>query len=195
MTAGLVKVSPISPTCRSTWNCDAVIGDDAGRFLAAVLQRMQAERDDRRGVLPAENAEHAAFVVEMIVGLGKQGTVCHGTSFVELQPVGNPCRRPVRRTSGRRAAHIVPATIPRHRPANCWPAALPQARRRRRRGGRVVAGGGSAGGVVAGRRGFPCRLVAAGRKPLQDGVFGIVRQQALELGADQFQQAAATWPR
>ena len=48
----------------------AVIGDDAGRFLAAMLQRVQAERDDRRGVLPAENAEHAAFVVEMIVGLG-----------------------------------------------------------------------------------------------------------------------------
>ena len=48
----------------------AVIGDDAGRLLAAMLQRMQAERDDGRRVLPAENAEHAAFVVEMVVGLG-----------------------------------------------------------------------------------------------------------------------------
>ena len=55
----------------------AVIGDDAGGFLAAVLQRVQAECDDRRGVLPAENAEHAAFVVEMIVGLvGRQAVVC-----------------------------------------------------------------------------------------------------------------------
>ena len=53
----------------------AVIGDDAGRFLAAMLQRMQAERDDGRRVLPAENAEHAAFVVEMVVGLGRSKRV------------------------------------------------------------------------------------------------------------------------
>ena len=51
----------------------AVIGDDAGRLLAAMLQRVQAERDDRRGVLPAEDAEHAAFVVEMVVGLWPAG--------------------------------------------------------------------------------------------------------------------------
>ena len=56
----------------------AVIGDDACRLLAAVLQRMQAERDDRRGVLPSEYAEHAAFVMKMIVGLGQQGSICHG---------------------------------------------------------------------------------------------------------------------
>ena len=55
----------------------AVIGDDAGGFLAAMLQRVQAERDDRCGVLPAKNAEHAAFVVEMVVGLvGQQAVVC-----------------------------------------------------------------------------------------------------------------------
>ena len=55
----------------------AVIGDDAGRFLAAMLQGVKPERDDCRGVLPPENAEHAAFVVKMIVGLGLQGKVCH----------------------------------------------------------------------------------------------------------------------
>ena len=55
----------------------AVIGNDAGRFLAAVLQRVQAERDDGGGVLAPENAEHTAFVVKMIVGLGQQGIVCH----------------------------------------------------------------------------------------------------------------------
>ena len=68
----------------------AVVGDDAGRFLAAMLQRMQAERDDRRRVLPAENAEHAAFVVEMIVGLVRQemrrraigAASCQNRSFV-----------------------------------------------------------------------------------------------------------------
>ena len=51
----------------------AVIGDDACRFLAAMLQGVQAERDDRCRILPAEYAEHAAFVVKMIVGLGQQG--------------------------------------------------------------------------------------------------------------------------
>ena len=54
------------------------IGDDAGGFLAAMLQRMQAERDDGRGVLPAEDAEHAAFVVKMVVGLGTQGIGASG---------------------------------------------------------------------------------------------------------------------
>ena len=43
----------------------AVKGDDARRFLAAMLEGMQAERDDRRRVLMAEDAEHAAFVVEI----------------------------------------------------------------------------------------------------------------------------------
>ena len=75
--AGLVKVSPIRPTWRSTWNWLPSIGDDAGRLLAAVLQRMQAERDDGGRILPAENAEHAAFVVEMIVGLAGKVVVCH----------------------------------------------------------------------------------------------------------------------
>ena len=40
----------------------AVEGDDAGRFLAAVLERMQPERDNRRGVGVVENAEHAALL-------------------------------------------------------------------------------------------------------------------------------------
>ena len=39
----------------------AVEGDDAGGFLAAVLQRVQAERGDGGGVGMAEDAEHAAF--------------------------------------------------------------------------------------------------------------------------------------
>ena len=41
----------------------AVEGDDAGRFLAAMLQGVQAERHHGRRVRPAENAEHAAFFV------------------------------------------------------------------------------------------------------------------------------------
>ena len=55
----------------------AVIRDDAGRFLAAMLQRVQPERDNRGRVLPAEDAEHAALVVEMVVGLvGNGSSIC-----------------------------------------------------------------------------------------------------------------------
>ena len=44
----------------------AVERDDAGGFLAAVLQRMQAERGDRRGVGMTEDAEYAAFFAEPV---------------------------------------------------------------------------------------------------------------------------------
>ena len=44
----------------------AVEGDDAGRFLAAVLERVQAERGDRRGVGMAEYAEYAAFLAQPV---------------------------------------------------------------------------------------------------------------------------------
>ena len=44
----------------------AVEGDDTGGFLAAVLQGMQAERRDRRGVRMAENAEYAALFAQPV---------------------------------------------------------------------------------------------------------------------------------
>jgi len=44
----------------------AIEGDDAGCFLAAMLQGMQAERGQRRGVGMAENAENAAFFMQRI---------------------------------------------------------------------------------------------------------------------------------
>src|SRR3569623_1257853 len=54
--------------------------DDARRFLAAVLQRMKAERRERRGLGMAQNAEHAALFaqrvavkIQWIVGTG----LCH----------------------------------------------------------------------------------------------------------------------
>ena len=40
----------------------AVEDDDAGGFLAAMLERVQAERGDGGGVGMAEDAEHAAFL-------------------------------------------------------------------------------------------------------------------------------------
>ena len=45
----------------------AAEGHDAGRFLAAVLQRVQAEHGVGGSLLVAGDAEHPAFVVEAIV--------------------------------------------------------------------------------------------------------------------------------
>ena len=48
--------------------------DDAGGLLAAVLERMQAERRNCRGVGMAENAEYSAFLAEPVrVKIGKIG--------------------------------------------------------------------------------------------------------------------------
>src|SRR5215468_6301125 len=44
----------------------AVIADDAGGLLAAVLERMQAERRDCRSVRMAVDAEHAAFLAKPV---------------------------------------------------------------------------------------------------------------------------------
>ena len=45
----------------------AVVGDDAGCFLSAMLQSVKAERGQRRGVLVAEDAEHPALFAKAIV--------------------------------------------------------------------------------------------------------------------------------
>ena len=45
----------------------AVIGDDARRFLAAVLQRMKPERGQGGRIVMAEDAEHAALLAQPIV--------------------------------------------------------------------------------------------------------------------------------
>ncbi len=44
----------------------AVERDDAGGFLAAVLEGVQAERGNRGGVGMTENAEYAAFFAEPV---------------------------------------------------------------------------------------------------------------------------------
>ena len=44
----------------------AVEGDDAGGFLAAMLQGVQSERGDGGGFGVAEDAEHAAFLAERV---------------------------------------------------------------------------------------------------------------------------------
>ncbi len=44
-----------------------VKGDDAGRLLAAMLKRVQAERRQGRGVVVAEDAEDPAFLMQFVV--------------------------------------------------------------------------------------------------------------------------------
>ena len=44
----------------------AVEGDDAGGFLAAMLEGVQSERRDGGGFGVAEDAEHAAFLSERV---------------------------------------------------------------------------------------------------------------------------------
>ncbi|MET3788264.1 hypothetical protein ABIC24_005891 [Methylobacterium radiotolerans] len=44
----------------------AVERDDAGRLLAPVLQGVEAQRDDRRGVRMAEDAEDPAFLAQRV---------------------------------------------------------------------------------------------------------------------------------
>ena len=56
----------------------AVEGDDAGGFLAAVLQRVQAERGDGGGIGMAEDAEHAAFLAQPVVVGVAEGGFRHG---------------------------------------------------------------------------------------------------------------------
>src|SRR4051812_48920266 len=44
----------------------AVVGDDAGGFLAAMLERVQSERRNRRGIRVAEHAEDAALLTQPV---------------------------------------------------------------------------------------------------------------------------------
>ena len=53
----------------------AVEGDDAGRLLAAVLKRMQAERGDGGRIGMAEDAKHAAFLAQPVARRGRGGSV------------------------------------------------------------------------------------------------------------------------
>lgn len=44
----------------------AVVADDAGRLLAAVLERVQPQRREGAGVLVSEYAENTAFLVQFV---------------------------------------------------------------------------------------------------------------------------------
>ena len=63
----------------------AVEADDARRFLAAMLERVQAKRGERRGIGMVEDAEDAALLVQPVlfepaqIGLSQRiNVLCHG---------------------------------------------------------------------------------------------------------------------
>ena len=62
----------------------AVERDDAGRFLAAVLEGVQAERGDGGGVGVAEDAEHPAFLAEAVCIRVEDGVCGSDPSFRPL---------------------------------------------------------------------------------------------------------------
>src|SRR5262249_4452629 len=58
----------------------AIVGDDAGGFLAAMLERVQPERRDRGGVRVAEHTEHAALLTQPVaIQVVIEGAVCAGS--------------------------------------------------------------------------------------------------------------------
>ena len=73
----------------------AVVGDDAGGFLSAVLQGVQAQRRQRGGILVAEDAEDAAFLAQLVV-------VERVRRLHRRRPIGSPARRAV--TGGHRSS-------------------------------------------------------------------------------------------
>ncbi len=63
-----------------------VIGDDAGRFLAAMLQRMQAQHGQRAGVGMAENAKHAAFLMQRVAIVRDESQIGSSWPVIGLFP-------------------------------------------------------------------------------------------------------------
>ena len=60
-------VADIAEAARGVETLDGVVADDAGGFLPAVLQRVQAEGHETRSVGDAVDAEHAALFVQTVV--------------------------------------------------------------------------------------------------------------------------------
>ena len=83
----------------------AVEADDAGRFLAAVLQRVQAERGHRGGVGHLPDAEDAALLVELVVAREVVADVRHRRrSAMRTLPIRDPASGPPPGPAGSRAA-------------------------------------------------------------------------------------------
>ena len=75
MTSSRSKLPATWPIARCEWKCAPSIAGDAGGFLAAVLQRMQAERDEARRIVGAPDAENPALFVQCVPIRGSNGFV------------------------------------------------------------------------------------------------------------------------
>ena len=79
---GLVEVVADQAQAALRMEMRAVEGDDAGRLLAAMLQRVQAERGQSRRIVVAEHPEHAALLAEGVAPAPVPGIRCD--ALVEL---------------------------------------------------------------------------------------------------------------
>ena len=71
----------------------AVERHDAGGFLPAMLERVQAERRDRGGVRMAENAEHAALLVQAVLfEIDALGSVPEAVGLIHHLSLSGPGR-------------------------------------------------------------------------------------------------------
>ena len=87
MTASEEKLSATWPSALWALNWCPSIGDDADGLLAAMLERVQAERAERRGLFGTVDADHAALFLELVVvegmgadRLGHLPTGCSGSA-------------------------------------------------------------------------------------------------------------------
>ena len=77
MTFGLAEVVADEAEAAVDVEAVAVVGDDAGGFLAAMLERVKAEGGDGRGVGDAPDAEDAALLVQLVVIDVDESGGCH----------------------------------------------------------------------------------------------------------------------
>ena len=72
----------------------AVIRDNAGSFLSAMLQRVKTEIGEVRGFFMAVNTEHGTFVVELI-GRNQREFVGHDVRILVLTYCTRDCQSPM----------------------------------------------------------------------------------------------------
>ena len=108
---GLVEVVADEAEAALGVEVGAVVGDDAGGLLAAMLQGVQAERGERRGVLVAEDAEHAALLAQAVVAAGPPAQLvpapqprCGQSSWRPLDPARSSAPGTAAATQALRAA-------------------------------------------------------------------------------------------
>ncbi len=84
------KASPTRPGMALGDELAIVVGDDAGRFLAAMLKGMQPQHAQGAGIGMAENAENAAFFMQRIRSPRYGLSESPGRSWLAASAV--PCR-------------------------------------------------------------------------------------------------------